>query len=134
MNFIEYFSNLFCKKGTNFFCVHLNPKIGADWEHRGEQRKVPTPGQNKKDYLAGALHGQTGQIVYACCERKTSDLFIALLEKLEGRYRRAKSIRLIGNNYIIHKSKKTQKWLSDNPKWKLRTKLVRLSVSERDAK
>jgi transposase len=37
----------------------------------------------------------------------------------QGQYRRAKSIRLIVDNYIIHKSKKTQKWLSDNPKLKL---------------
>lgn len=99
--------------------IHLNPKIGADWGHRGKQRKVATPGQNKKHYLAGALHGQTGQIVYVGGERKTSDLFIELLEKLKGQYRRAKSIRLIVDNYIIHKSKKTQKWLSDNPKFKL---------------
>ncbi len=95
--------------------IHLNPKIGADWRHRGKQRKVATPGQNKKHYLAGALHGQTGQIVYVGGERKTSDLFIALLEKLKGQYRRAKSIQLVVDNYIIHKSKKTQKWLNDNP-------------------
>jgi hypothetical protein len=31
--------------------IHLNPKIGADWGLRGEQRKVATPGQNKKHYL-----------------------------------------------------------------------------------
>jgi transposase len=99
--------------------IHLNPKIGADWGYRGEQRKVATPGQNKKHYLAGALHGQTGQIVYVGGERKTSDLFIALLERLKSQYRRAKSIRLIVDNYIIHKSKKTQKWLSENPKFKL---------------
>jgi hypothetical protein len=36
--------------------IHLNPKIGADWGYRGEQRKVATPGQNKKHYQAGALH------------------------------------------------------------------------------
>ncbi|MCU8107355.1 IS630 family transposase [Shewanella sp. SM101] len=74
--------------------IHLNPKIGADWGLRGEQRKVATPGQNKKHYLAGALHGQTGQIVYVGGERKTSDLFIELLEKLKGQYRRAKRGRL----------------------------------------
>lgn len=60
--------------------IHLNPKIGADWGFKGKQRKVATPGQNKKHYLAGALHSQTGQISYVGGERKTSDLFIALLE------------------------------------------------------
>ena len=99
--------------------IHLNPKIGADWGFKGKQRKVATPGQNKKHYLAGALHSQTGQISYVGGERKTSDLFIALLEQLKGQYRRAKSITLIVDNYIIHKSKKTQKWLNENPKFKL---------------
>jgi hypothetical protein len=44
---------------------------------------VATPGQNKKHDLAGALHVQTGQIVYVGGERKTSDIFIELQEKLK---------------------------------------------------
>ena len=92
--------------------IHLNPKIGAEWGIKGQQRKVATPGQNKKHYLAGALHSQTGQISYVSGQRKTSDLFIELLEKVKGQYRRAKSVTFIVDNYIIHKSKKTQKWLT----------------------
>ena len=99
--------------------IHLNPKIGAEWGLKGQQRKVATPGQNKKHYLAGALHSQTGQISYVGGQRKTSDLFIELLEKVKGQYRRAKSVTFIVDNYIIHKSKKTQKWLAENPKFKL---------------
>lgn len=99
--------------------IHLNPKIGAEWGIKGQQRKVATPGQNKKHYLAGALHSQTGQISYVSGQRKTSDLFIELLEKVKGQYRRAKSVTFIVDNYIIHKSKKTQKWLTENPKFKL---------------
>ncbi len=99
--------------------IHLNPKIGAEWGLKGQQRKVATPGQNKKHYLAGALHSQTGQISYVGGQRKTSDLFIELLEKVKGQYRRAKSVTFIVDNYIIHKSKKTQKWLTENPKFKL---------------
>ena len=33
--------------------IHLNPKIGADWQLRGQQKRVVTPGQNGKYYLAG---------------------------------------------------------------------------------
>ena len=40
--------------------IHLNPKLGADWMMRGQQKKVATPGQNRKHYLAGALHAGTG--------------------------------------------------------------------------
>ena len=38
--------------------IHLNPKIGADWQLRGQQKRVVTPGQNEKYYLAGALHSR----------------------------------------------------------------------------
>ncbi len=41
--------------------IHLNPKIGADWQLRGQQKRVVTPGQNEKYYLAGALHSGTGK-------------------------------------------------------------------------
>src|SRR5271163_2379393 len=34
--------------------IHLNPKIGPDWMHRGTQKTVLTPGKNEKRYLAGA--------------------------------------------------------------------------------
>ena len=97
--------------------IHLNPKIGADWGYRGKQRKVATPGQNKKHFLAGALHSQTGQISYVEGNRKTTDLFLELLKKLKRQYRRAKTITLIVDNYIIHKSKETLNWLGRNPKF-----------------
>jgi len=99
--------------------IHLNPKIGADWGYRGKQRKVATPGQNKKHFLAGALHSQTGQIMYVDGHRKTTDLFIALLDKLKTQYPHAKTITLIVDNYIIHKSKKAQRWLQENSKFRL---------------
>ena len=41
--------------------IHLNHKIGADWGLRGQQRKVVTPGQNKKYFLAGTLQANTGR-------------------------------------------------------------------------
>lgn len=34
--------------------THLNPKIGSDWQLRGQQKQVVTPGQNEKYYLSGA--------------------------------------------------------------------------------
>ncbi len=38
-------------------------KIGADWQLRGQQKRVVTPGQ-QKCYLAGALHSGTGKVSY----------------------------------------------------------------------
>jgi len=97
--------------------IHLNPKIGADWMPKGQQKKVATPGQNAKHYLAGALHAKTGKVSYVGSDSKNSELFIAMLEQLKRQYRRAKTITLIVDNYIIHKSKKTQGWLEKNPKF-----------------
>lgn len=39
-----------------------------------------------------------------------------MLEKLRHHYRRANTITLILDNYIIHKSKQTERWLKDNLK------------------
>ncbi|KOO54712.1 DDE endonuclease [Edwardsiella ictaluri] len=44
--------------------IHLNPKIGADWQLRGQQKRIVTPGQNEKYSLAGALHSGTGKVSY----------------------------------------------------------------------
>lgn len=97
--------------------IHLNPKLGADWMMRGKQKKVATPGQNRKHYLAGALHAGTGNVTYVASDSKDTDLFLSLLQTLKRTYRRAKSITLILDNYIIHKSKKAQRWLAKNPKF-----------------
>ncbi len=97
--------------------IHLNPKIGADWGFRGKQRLVPTPGQNEKYYLAGALNAGTGKVLYVGRHSKCSEIFIRLMEHLRKTYRQAKTITLIVDNYIIHKSKKTQAWLKQNPKF-----------------
>ncbi len=87
--------------------VHLNPKTGPDWMPRGMQKWVRTPGNNQKRYLAGALNRATGAVVYAEGPRKTSRLFIELLDVVVRRYPRARRIHLIVDNYIIHKSKVT---------------------------
>ncbi|CBY98691.1 Insertion element IS630 uncharacterized 39 kDa protein ISO-IS200 39 kDa protein [Salmonella enterica subsp. enterica serovar Weltevreden str. 2007-60-3289-1] len=46
-------------------------------------------------------------------------LFISLLKHLKATYRRAKTITLIVDNYIIHKSRETQRWLKQNPKFRV---------------
>lgn len=99
--------------------IHLNPKMGADWQLRGQQKRVATPGQNEKYYLAGALHSGTGKVSYVGGSSKSSVLFISLLKHLKATYRRAKSITLIVDNYIIHKSRETLRWLKENPKFRV---------------
>lgn len=99
--------------------VDLNPRIGPAWTRRGEQQAIPTPGKNRKRYIAGALHTRTGRVVSAEYETKDSCLFIHLLWKLKRLYRRARRIVLIVDNYGIHKSHVTRRWLAANPKFEL---------------
>mgnify|MGYP001205433375 CR=1 FL=1 len=88
--------------------IHLNPKIGPDWMVRGQQKEVPTPGQNVKHYLAGALDSRTGRLVWVEGSRKCSLLFIRLLEKLLVVYRRAPVIHVVLDNFRIHSSRITR--------------------------
>ncbi|MNY18781.1 hypothetical protein D3C86_1521850 [compost metagenome] len=43
--------------------IDLNPKLGAGWMFRAQQKRVITPGQNAKHYLAGALHAGNGRVL-----------------------------------------------------------------------
>ncbi|CAG8998229.1 MAG: IS630 family transposase ISSod16 [Candidatus Celerinatantimonas neptuna] len=79
---------------------------------KGQQKKIVTPGQNTKHYLAGAL-----KISYVARSGKNSELFIAMMKKLKSQYRQAKTITLIVDNHIIHKRKKTRSLLKKNPKF-----------------
>jgi transposase len=85
--------------------IHLNPKIGLDWMVRGQQKEVATPGKNVKRYLAGALDARNGQVLWVEGERKTSALFIGLLNRLLQTYTTAPVIHVILDNYRIHDSK-----------------------------
>lgn len=99
--------------------VDLNPRIGNGWMRTGVQTAIPTPGKNQKRYLAGALNATTGNVVWVEWEKKNSEIFILLLAELRKRYRQAKKIILIADNYVIHKSAMTQCFLKCNPKFKI---------------
>ena len=99
--------------------IDLNPRIGACWSRKGRQTTVPTPGKNRKRYLAGALNALTGKVLWVEWHRKTSELFILLMAELRKRYRRARKITLILDNYVIHKSAMTRCFLETHPKFQL---------------
>jgi transposase len=91
--------------------IHLNPKIGLDWTHRGHQREVVTPGKNQKAYIAGALNARDGTLVWTGADQKNSLLFVQLLSELAKRYADAKRIHVILDNYGIHSSHETRRAL-----------------------
>jgi transposase len=91
--------------------VHLNPKIGRDWMLPGHRRFVVTPGKNKKRYVAGALHATTRRLTWVEAPTKSSELFCKLVWRLIADHPNAKRIHLILDNYIIHDSGKTRRFL-----------------------
>jgi transposase len=95
------------------FDINLLPGIMGCWTRRGSQRKIPTPGKNVKRYGFGAVHFLTGHLTYRVGERKNSDGFIALLEQIVAEYCPGEAyagpkIGLVIDNFIIHRSQKTQ--------------------------
>jgi len=82
--------------------VNLNPKIGADWMLRGEQRHVPTPGTNQKRYIAGAMNTRTRRLTWTWGEHRNSRLFIDMILELCRRFRRYRVIHLIVDNARFH--------------------------------
>lgn len=99
--------------------IDLNPRIGPAWMPRGEQMTVPTPGKNRKCYVAGALNARTGKVVWVEHVSIRSELFLRLLEALLRGYRRARRLCLIVDNYIIHRSRVVNGWLARHPRVKL---------------
>ena len=87
--------------------IHLNPKVGRDWMLPGQQRRLVTPGKNKKFYLAGALDVRSGRLHTTGARSKNAVLFCDLLHLLARTYRHANRIHLIVDNYGIHKAQRT---------------------------
>ena len=93
--------------------LNLLPGIIGCWTRRGKQRKVPTPGQNQKRYGFGAVNLITGEVTRLIGERKNSDHFCAFVEHVvqqhcPGEKWYGPKVALVVDNYIIHRSKKTQ--------------------------
>jgi transposase len=98
--------------------LHLLPKVGCAWMPKGTQLEVMTPGQNQKQYLAGALDLGTGTLHHCLGERKTNALFRDLLDVLEARYPAEQYTRLyvVVDHYKIHKAKAVEQWLAAHPR------------------
>jgi hypothetical protein len=101
--------------------LHLLPKVGAAWMPKGSQGAVMTPGQNAKQYLAGALNLATGEFLHCHGLRKTNVLFRDLLTRLDETYpaSQVSRIAVVVDNYCIHKAKAVEQWLASHPRFTL---------------
>lgn len=96
--------------------LNLLPGIMRCWTLEGVQRKVPTPGVNQKRYGFGAVNYVSGQTVHRIEERKNSVGFCAFIEQFMQTVTQApeyhgQKIVLVVDNFIIHRSRKTQDFL-----------------------
>jgi len=96
--------------------LNLLPGIMRCWTQEGVQRKVPTPGQNQKQYGFGAVNYVSGKTVHRIEERKNSVGFCAFVEQFMQTVTQApdyhgQKIILVVDNFIIHRSRKTQDFL-----------------------
>lgn len=87
------------------------------WMRRGQQREIPSPGQNSKVAAFGAVNPNTGQhrahVPQVSKGGKNSAQFILFAAGLLVRARRTgKRIRLVLDQGPIHKSKKTTAFLN----------------------
>ena len=99
--------------------IDLNPKLGADWMFRAQQKRVVTPGQNAKHYLAGVLHAGNGRVLLRQWDKEKLIAVYCHAGKAAPPLPTSQTITLILDNYIIHKSKQTERWLKKNPKFYL---------------
>ena len=90
--------------------LQLLPVIRACWM-KGPRWRVPTPGQNVKRTLFGALNAGTGQMVWVPRARKRASDFVAFLELLAHAYPVGELV-LVMDNVITHDAKLVRQWLA----------------------
>jgi putative transposase len=91
--------------------INTNPEIGRMWMRRGVQAHIPTPGTNRKRYVAGSIHWRTGRVFATDGPRRDSGLFLEHLDELRRRLRRYRKIHVICDNAKFHLSKDVQTYL-----------------------
>jgi transposase len=95
--------------------VHQLPVVRGQYQRRGEQREIPTPGTNCKQPVFGFLKVVTGEWYYWLTARKRSVEFVACLHELYRIYPTG-AILLFLDNGSIHTSHLTRRWLANHPR------------------
>src|SRR5215207_2854430 len=97
--------------------LQLLPVIRACWMKGGRWR-IPTPGQNAKRALFGALDARTGRVQFAIQARKLAVHFVAFLEQLASAYPSGEVV-LVLDNVVTHDAKVVRRWLAGQPRFRL---------------
>jgi transposase len=98
--------------------VHLLAVVRSMWQRIGEQKRIPTPGQNAKRGVFGGLNVRTGEWFYHITARKRGVEFIAFLTALLTAYP-AGTIYVIVDNASIHTSRAVEQWVTTHTRLQL---------------
>jgi transposase len=90
--------------------LQLLPVVRALWM-KGPRVRVPTPGQNAKRAIFGALDARTGALHHAVRPRKVAAHFVAFLEHLAAAYPSGEVV-LVLDNVSPHDAKVVRRWLA----------------------
>jgi transposase len=90
--------------------LQLLPVIRACWM-KGPRLRVPTPGQNAKRALFGALNARTGRLHHLVRPRKRAAQFVEFLDALAAAYPTGDVIVAL-DNVITHDAKVVRAWLA----------------------
>lgn len=82
----------------------LLPVLRKCWMKRGQQLRIPTPGQQQSLHLFGAYRWQTDQIIWLPAAKKNSDNFVTFVEYLMMVLSTDKPIVLVLDNASYHHS------------------------------
>ncbi len=97
--------------------LQLLPLVRACWM-KGPRVRIPTPGQNAKRAIFGALDARTGRLHYAVQTRKLAVHFVAFLEHLAETYPTGEVV-LVLDNVITHDAKVVRRWLAQHPRFRV---------------
>jgi transposase len=90
--------------------LQLLPILRACWM-KGPRLRVPTPGQNAKRTIFGALNARTGRLDRLIRPRKRAVDFVAFLEHLARAYPSG-AVVLVLDNVVTHDAKLVRQWLA----------------------
>jgi transposase len=91
--------------------LHLLPVVRAMWM-QGPRVRIPTPGQNAKRVLFGALDARSGRVLHLLRPRKRAQDFVTFLEHVAAAYPTGEVV-LVLDNVITHRAQLVQRWLAD---------------------
>lgn len=86
------------------------------WARIAHQPRVPSPGQNRKKVVYGAVDYATGKITTTIADTKSGLNFLAFLTTLVRSYA-GRKIRLVCDNARYHHTRAVQDWLDGHRRW-----------------